>query len=89
MSSNLAKTLYSLALALENKRNTSKTLTVRSVAKLGLEICGFVLLTVAGFEINSLAGFITAGFCCFAFAWHIGSDDESTNTNDPLIRNRR
>ena len=51
-----------------------KSIFRRTVSGL-LELIAFALLTMAGFQINSIAGTIIAALSCFVLAWHVNSGE--------------
>lgn len=80
--SNLSKLLYGLAFKIENRKREKKAITLQDyIIKLPLEVAGFGCLTYAGFQINSLTGWITTGVLCFVASWHFGGKETSKNVN--------
>lgn len=83
MSNRLSKLLFRLAMTVESKERTKKSLGIqRIVIKFLCELGGLAFLTFGGFTLHLVVGCVVAGFSCFYLAWRF-DDEEAATANHP------
>lgn len=60
-----------------------------ALIRLALHLAGFALLTIMGFEINTIAGYAAAGISCFLMSTLLTSGGEEKPNRAPDMRTGR
>lgn len=82
-----------VSIARQRKRQRESALSTASMlqatVRLMLHLAGFVLLTIMGFEINTIAGYAAAGISCFLLSTLLTSGGEEKPNRAPDLRTGR
>lgn len=81
-----------VSVARQRKRQRESALpsaSTNAIVRLMLHLAGFVLLTIMGFEINTIAGYAAAGISCFLLSTLLTGGGEEQPKRAPDLRTGR